>query len=81
MGCWSHRRPHVEVRPEQKWDYIVSSPWGIARLDALTRLTLHSPEPQRLQVHLVFDTLRILLSLVFPLSIDGRLRRRYLYSR
>jgi len=24
MGCWSHRRPHVEVRPEQKWDYIVS---------------------------------------------------------
>lgn len=26
MGCWSHRRPHVEVRPEQKWDYIVSRP-------------------------------------------------------
>ncbi|OIW25238.1 hypothetical protein CONLIGDRAFT_656907 [Coniochaeta ligniaria NRRL 30616] len=22
MGFMSHRRPHVEVRPEQKWDYI-----------------------------------------------------------
>lgn len=25
MGLFSHRRNNIEVRPEQKWDYIVSS--------------------------------------------------------
>lgn len=30
MGFLSHRRSNVEVRPEAKWDYIVSSA-GMAR--------------------------------------------------
>jgi hypothetical protein len=80
MGCLSHRRRDVEVRPEQKWDYIVSSSWDEARLNVVADKRLPS-EPPGLQVDQLLYSFGIRLSLHVTPFIPSRLQRRYLHCR
>jgi hypothetical protein len=75
MGC-SGRSKYDDMRPEQKWDFIVGS---ILTGGLIYWLLTVMTEFKRLQIDFLLRVLRIWLSLAFTVDLNCCLRGGYLY--